>query len=133
MEGKTSDEHTFRRKDQVVTLGTTSSIKIDGEEVQVDPQLLFQRLIIVAQTSDELESAFKHELCSYLPALFHSSLLLREAHKPVLTDAISVLLGPDVQPMSQIKTVNIYWTGWGAHSFNDSHGLADLHICQPIH
>ncbi len=50
MEGKTSDENTFRRKDQVVTLGTKSSVKIDGEEVQVDPQLLFQRLIIVAQT-----------------------------------------------------------------------------------
>ena len=50
MEGKTSDENTFRRKDQVVTLGTKSSVKIDGEEVQVDPQLLFQRLISVAQT-----------------------------------------------------------------------------------
>ena len=97
VEGKTSDEHTFRRKDQVVTLGTKSSIKIDGEEVQVDPQLLFQILIIVAQTSDELESAFKHELCSYPPALFDSSLLLREAHKPALVDAIWVLLGPAVQ------------------------------------
>ena len=97
MEGKTSDEHTFRRKDQAVTLGTKSSILIDGEEVQIDPQLLFQRLIIVAQTSDELESAFKHELCSYPPALFDSSLLLREAHKPALADAIWVLLGPDVQ------------------------------------
>ena len=97
MEGKTSDEHTFRRKDQIVTLGTKASIKIDGEEVQVDSQLLFQRLIIVAQTSDELESAFKHELCRYPPALFDSSLLLREAHKPALADAIWVLLGPDVQ------------------------------------
>ena len=51
MEGKTIDEHTFGRNDPVVTLGTKSSIKIDGEEVQVDPQLLFKRLIIVAQTS----------------------------------------------------------------------------------
>ena len=64
MEGKMSDEHTFRRKDQVVTLDTKSSIKIDGEEAQVDPQvdpqLLFQTLISVAQTSDELESGFKY-------------------------------------------------------------------------
>ena len=50
MEGKKSDEHTFSRKDQVVTLGTRSSINIDGEEVHVDPQLVFQRLITVAQT-----------------------------------------------------------------------------------
>ena len=48
MELETSDEHTFRRKDQVVILSTKSSIKIDGHEVHVDPQLLFQRLIIVA-------------------------------------------------------------------------------------
>ncbi len=37
MEGKTSDEHSFIRKDQVVTLGTKSSVKIDGVEAQVDP------------------------------------------------------------------------------------------------
>ena len=37
MEGKTSDEHSFTRKDQVVTLSTKSSIKIDGVEAQVDP------------------------------------------------------------------------------------------------
>ena len=37
MEGKTSDEHSFIRKDQVVTLGTKSPIKIDGVEAQVDP------------------------------------------------------------------------------------------------
>ena len=88
MDGRTPDEHTFRRKYQVVTLGTNNSIRIDGHDVQVDPLLLFQSRITVAQTSDELESAFKHELCSYPPALCDSSLLLREAHKPALADAI---------------------------------------------
>ena len=42
----------------------------------------------VMQSSDDLESAFKHELCSYPSALFDSSLLLREADKPALADAI---------------------------------------------
>ena len=51
-------EKTFKRKYQVVALRTTSSIKIDEEKVQVDPRLLFQRVTNVAQTSDELESAF---------------------------------------------------------------------------
>ena len=54
----------------VVTLGTSYSFRIDGDDVHVDPLLLFQRLITVAQTSDELESAFKHELCSYPPCSF---------------------------------------------------------------
>ena len=88
-------EYTFKRKDQVVTLGMKSSVKIDGEQVQVDPQL-FQRLITVAQTAEELESAFKYELRSYTPALFYSSLQLPEAHKPVFADAIWDLLGSDV-------------------------------------
>ena len=65
MDGRTPDEHIFRRKYQVIPLGTNNSVRIDGDDVQVEPLLLFQRLITVAQTSDELESAFKHELCSY--------------------------------------------------------------------
>ena len=73
-----------------------NSVRFDGDDVQVDPPLLVQRLITVAQTSDELESAFKHELCSYQPALFDSSLLLREAHKPALANAIWRLIGPGV-------------------------------------
>ena len=97
MEGKTSDQHTFRRKDQVITIGPKSYIKIDGEEVLVDQQLIFQILITGTHTSGELELAFKHELCSYPPYMFDSSLLLRESHKPAFADAIWVLLGPDVQ------------------------------------
>lgn len=38
MEGKTATEYTFRRNDQAVTL---ASVKV---AVQIDPQLLFQRL-----------------------------------------------------------------------------------------
>ena len=56
--------------------------------IQIDPLLLFQRLTTVMQSSDDLELAFKHELCSYPPALFDSSLLLHEADKPALADAI---------------------------------------------
>ena len=40
------------------------------------------------QSSDDLELAFKHELCSYPPALFDSSLLLHKADKLTLADAI---------------------------------------------
>ena len=76
MDGKTPAVYTFMRKNQVVTLGIKSSVKIDGEQIQIDPQLLFQGLIVVVQSSDKLESAFKHELCSYPSALFDSSLLL---------------------------------------------------------
>ena len=89
MNGTTPAKYTFWKKNQAVTLGLKScSVKIDGDRIQIDPLLLFQRLTTVMQSSDDLESAFKHELCSYSSALFDSSLLLCEADKPALADAI---------------------------------------------
>ena len=95
MNGKTVSEYSFTKKDQVVTFATKSALQIDADTVQIDTQLFFQRLITVAQTIEGLEAAFKYELCSYQPALFDSSLLLREACKPAFADAIWDLLEPD--------------------------------------
>ncbi len=89
MDEKTPAEYSFIRKNQAITLGTKSSVKIDRDQVQTDPQLLFQRLVTVVQSSGDLKSAFKYELCSY-----PSSLLLRKADKPALADAIWNLSKP---------------------------------------
>ena len=43
MNGTTPAEYTFQKKNQVVTLGLKSSVK-DGDRIQIDPLLLFQRL-----------------------------------------------------------------------------------------
>ena len=48
------------------------------------------------RSSDDLELAFKHELCSYPLTLFDSSLLLHEADKPALADAIWKICESDV-------------------------------------
>ena len=49
----------------------------------------------------DLEAVFKYELCSYPPALFESPLLLHEAQKPVLADAIwSLLQTPNIPDVS---------------------------------
>ena len=83
--GITPAEYTFQKKNQVVTLSLkSSSVKIDGDSIQIDLLLLFQRLTTEMQSLDDLELAFKHELCRYPPALFDSSLLLLEADKPAL-------------------------------------------------
>ena len=39
-----------------------SSIKIDGNTVQIDPQLLFQRLALAAKATQDLEAVFNYEL-----------------------------------------------------------------------
>ena len=78
-----------------------SLIKIDGNTVQIDPQILFQRLALVDKATQDLEAVFKYELCSYPPALFESPFLLREAQKPVLADAIwSLLQTPKIPAVS---------------------------------
>ena len=94
MEGKTVNEYVFKRANQAVTLDCKSSVKVDGDVIQIDPQLLFQRLTLVAKSRDNLEDVFSFELCSYPPALFSGIQYLREAQKPVLANAIWSLL-PD--------------------------------------
>jgi len=130
MDGLTPAEYTFKRKDQAVTLGMKSSVRIDGDQIQVDPQLLFQRLVIVAQKCDELELALKYELCSYPPALFDSSLLLSEAKKPALADAIWGLIGPYV-PADNVVDGSQYVLDGGAllQRIPWSHGSTYKDIC----
>ena len=61
----------------------------DGD-VQVDPQLMFQRLSIVATTGgfESPQQFFEYEMCSFPASLFDASLLPLKANKPVLADAI---------------------------------------------
>ncbi len=78
---KTAGEYTFKKKDQVITVATNSSVNTGGDEIQIDQHLLLQRLITTAKTSGDLELAFKYELCSYPSALFESPMLLPEPLK----------------------------------------------------
>ncbi len=90
MEGKNVDHFSFKKADQAVTLGSRTSVKINNETVQVDPQLLFQRLVAVSRerVEGDLSSVFSYELCSYPPALFESSSLPLQADKPALADTL---------------------------------------------
>ena len=66
MEGMTAADYTFKRNDQVITLDTKSTVRIDGIAVQIDPQLLFQRLTLAAKAANNIENLFKYELCMQL-------------------------------------------------------------------
>ena len=79
MTGKSTAEYSFNH---AITFSAKSSIKVDGEKIQVDPQLVFQRLIIASQSLDDMNAIFKYELCSYPPSLFDSSLMLLKPQKP---------------------------------------------------
>ena len=81
-----ADEFSFKRKDQAVTLASKSAIKVDGEAVQIDPQLLFQRLTVAG--NNNLEDSMKYELCTFPPALFESQDLLNQPQKANFAEAI---------------------------------------------
>ena len=59
--------------------------------LQVDPQLLFQRLVLAARSTVNTEDVFSHELCNHPPALFGDAQMMTESHKSVLADIISNL------------------------------------------
>ncbi len=47
MLGKSIAEHSFKKKEQLVTLRNNSTVRIREEVIDIDPQLLFQRLVTV--------------------------------------------------------------------------------------
>ena len=64
MAGKSTDEITFRKANQAVTLGSRSTVKIKGEHVNIDPLLEFQRMLTVRERCDDVTSLFQYELCT---------------------------------------------------------------------
>jgi len=96
MVGKSVNNITFLRQKQAVTLTSKAAITAgDGEPAQVDPQLRFRRLSLIATNGlkDDPASYFKYELCTHPPALFDNSFLPWQADKPVLADAKAVNIG----------------------------------------
>ena len=59
MKGNPVTSYIFRKKDQAVTMDTKSTIKIKDEHVHVDPQLLFQRLVMIGTKNGELQNVFQ--------------------------------------------------------------------------
>lgn len=92
MIGKGVMDHSFKKKDQLVTMGSTNAIKIGDELVNIDPQLLFQRLVTAGTRNEQLPEIFQYELSSYPPALFDMKHLMKSANKPALADAMWVLI-----------------------------------------
>ncbi|KAK6191116.1 hypothetical protein SNE40_002860 [Patella caerulea] len=71
------------------------TVKVKGEEIQVDPHLLFQRLVTAGNRSCDLSDVFKHELCSFPTALFDSKTVMRLANKSSLANALWTTLSAE--------------------------------------
>ena len=87
MEGVTPAHFSFKRSDQAITLASKNSVRIEGEKVQIDPLLLFQRLVLAASAAD-LKLAFKYDLEIFPHTLFESVGLMHEPQKSTLAESI---------------------------------------------
>lgn len=73
MVGKSVSDISFKKKAQAVTLNSKSGVEINQEVVNIDPQLLFQRLVTVREKYEDTEhcSSMSYavilHLCSTLP------------------------------------------------------------------
>ena len=99
MVGVKLSDMSFKKKDQAITMATKAAIKVDGESVQVDTQLLFQRLVIAAKT--DLEHALCYELCTIPKFLFETPELLHEAQKSTLADSLWSKTSPEMTSIPQ--------------------------------
>ncbi|CAG2218584.1 Kinesin heavy chain,Kinesin-like protein KIN-14Q,Kinesin-like protein KIF18B,Kinesin-like protein KIF3B,Kinesin-like protein KIN-12D,Kinesin-like protein KIN-7I,Chromosome-associated kinesin KIF4,Kinesin-like protein KIN-12B,Kinesin-like protein KIN-12E,Kinesin-like protein 5,Kinesin-II 85 kDa subunit,Kinesin-II 95 kDa subunit,Kinesin-like protein KIF15-A,Kinesin-related protein 3,Kinesin-like protein unc-104,Kinesin-like protein KIF18A,Kinesin-like protein KIN-14P,Kinesin-1 heavy chain,Kinesin-like protei len=90
MEGKCVSDFTFKRKHQAITLQDKPiCVNVEPEIATIDPQLLFQRFIVAADSIYEDKSEiFSYELSSQPSSMFDSSGFMRAASKSTLADAI---------------------------------------------
>lgn len=78
----------FSRKDKVKTIGYPSAVKVSTDRT-IDPDLLFQRFLVVSNTGElSMDDILKHELNTYPPALFEAIGVMRKADKPQLAHSI---------------------------------------------
>ena len=89
-------QYTVKRSDQVTTLQSKSSVRVDEQSLPVEPELLFQRLIVASNANADRNAIFRFELCSYQSALFDDTLMPRAPQKAVLANAIWTRLPPDI-------------------------------------
>ena len=99
-------QYTFKRSDQVTSLQSKCSVRVYGQPIHVDPELLFQRLIVASNAIVDRKALFSFQLCSYQSALFDDTLMPKAPQKAVLAKAIWTRLPPDiVGPTGEVQHV----------------------------
>ncbi|XP_069138839.1 uncharacterized protein [Argopecten irradians] len=85
MVGHSVAEYKFSQKNQVKTLASAIHVKTaSGERIEMEPQRLYQRLLITGMNDVSLPELFKYELCSFPPSLFDKQMYMRIGDKAEL-------------------------------------------------
>lgn len=94
MTGEKFSEYTFKKVNKAVTMSDKNTLVVDGEVIRIDPQLLFQRLVLIAQKFDvqKFEEIFSYELCQRPSSIFDEYGLMREVKKEIFGKEILKLV-----------------------------------------
>ena len=74
--GKKFSDVSLRRNDNVTTVGSKDKmLSVRGQQVEVNPSLLFDKITCVLSNSTELESFLVYKLTPQPPSLFEDGLM----------------------------------------------------------
>lgn len=104
MKNQNVADYTFKKVNQAITMHSKNTIMIDGDPVTIDPQLLFQRLILLIGKMDEeqLRDVFKYELSQRPSALFDEQGFMRYGESTSLDNALFKTVGA-----GPIESINV--------------------------
>lgn len=90
LEENGSSDYVFKKKDQVVVMNNKNTIQIDDENVQIDPEVLFQRLLFIQNNrdKDDVERILQYELTQRPPVFFDENGFLRDGNESAISDTL---------------------------------------------
>ena len=99
MRGKVIADYHFSKKNQVKTSASYKFVKTsDGEQIELDQQLPYQKVLLVGLKEYSVEELYSYELCSNPSNLFDTNLRLRSGEKSELIHELIKLAPASVVP-----------------------------------
>lgn len=86
------------KRSEVKTLASLKNVvKIRDQRVNINPTLLFMRLVVIAERNENIQSYFEHELTAVPTSLFVDTMM----RKPNKASLIQTLLGKNSQKVQE--------------------------------
>ena len=117
MEGKRfSDIHLQRRNNVRSLTSVTNAVKVRGEDVCINPNQLFHRIVCIVRSEEELAEYLTYELTAFPPARFDYC-SLRKGNKSSIVRVLDGLAPSGSQPSSEaVYTIDcghiLHRVGW---------------------
>ena len=135
MEGKDVYKYVLKRRDKDKTMSSKTSMSLQDKEKCINSHLLFQRLVVLANSSDiGYEDCKGYELCAYQPALFKSSTMLLKADKPQITKTVTEFIKRQTNELGTTENIEMHVIDGGSllHkvSWEKNITYREIAICQ---